>query len=132
MNNKAIKFWAELNSTDITKWKLKKIIQNNNHCCCGTPIKTEYHIENQTQNKNKIIGKCCARRLGIKLSWTTKANYLATAKILAKNKWETQFIQSLQDKLPAWGNQLIITTKQKTCLEKITKHTWRGKVWDNQ
>lgn len=127
MNTREKKFWDNLGTKDISRWRLKKIRYEKGFCICGQPIKNCYYITDGYYVK--LIGSHCAKRLGVALSWRTKADYLVSAYLLAKNDFERDVIKSLQDKLPKWGSTLKISEKQKKVLERITKHKWRGFVW---
>lgn len=129
MNKKAKHFWNELIDGDITNWELKQISKGETKCACGTPIKNIYLIENKITFEKKVIGCDCANKLGFKLKWKSKSDYLANAYLMASNSIERQFVRQQQDKLPKWGEQLILSQKQIDWLEKITNKKWKGKAW---
>ena len=129
MNHKAKHFWNNLEDGEIINWQIIKITKGNTYCCCGTPIKNIYIIENQITKKTKIIGCNCAERIGMKLSWKTKADYLGNAYLMTRNKTEQDFIKQQQDRLPKWGESIAMSVKQVAWLEGITSKKWKGKVW---
>ena len=131
MNNKAHHFWNELQDNNITNWEIISIKIGENKCCCGTPIKNIYIIKNKLTNEEKIIGRFCAEKIGLKLSWKTKADYLGNAFLMCRTQKEQEFVRSFQDKLPKWNQSLIISKPQKKWLEDITKHKWKGKTWSD-
>ncbi len=126
-------FWENLGDSDVTKWEIVNIEEKTSgmRCCCNQPIQAIYELRHIVSGDIKIIGRCCARRLSMGVSWRTKADYLANAMLMSNEKWESDMIKRLQDKLPMWGSKLIISNKQKAQLERITNHKWRGKVWEN-
>jgi hypothetical protein len=129
MNNKAKHFWDQLEDGEIINWEIIKIERGKANCCCGTPIKNIYIIQNKITKKTKLIGCQCANRIGIKLSWKTKADYLGNAFLMARNQKEKDFIKQQQDRLPKWGESIIMSVAQVKWLEGITKKKWKGKVW---
>lgn len=130
-NTREKKFWEQLGDRDVTNWKIESIYPNPGgaRCCCNQPIKEVYLVRHKDTRVEKIVGKCCARRLGLYMKWRTKADYLANAMLLAKQDWEKDMIKQLQNKLPKWGSRLKISYKQMMQLERITKHNWRGTLW---
>lgn len=130
MNKKAKHFWNNLEDGDITNWELIQINQGTAFCCCGTPIKKIYVLQNKLNKKTKLIGKDCAAKLGIKLTWKTTADYLANAYLMAKNETEKLFVRQQQDRLPSWKENICFTEKQVAWLEKITNHKYKGRIWE--
>ena len=130
-NTREAKFWERLGDTDVTNWDIEKIYKSEGYerCCCGQPIKIVYVISHAQVNEIKTVGNCCAKRLGLKLCWQTKADYLANAMLFAKQDWERDMIKQLQNKLPMWGSGLRISYKQIVQLERMTGHKWRGAIW---
>lgn len=129
MNKKAKHFWNTLEDGDITNWNLISIYKGKDFCCCGTPIKNIFVLKNKNSNKIKLIGKDCAEKLGIKLTWKTTADYLANAYLMAKNQTEKDFVRQQQDRLPAWKESTCFSLKQVAWLEKITNHKFKGKIY---
>jgi hypothetical protein len=129
MNSKAKHFWNSLEDGEIINWRLVKILEGNDKCCCGTNIKYIYFIENIEDKRIKKIGSSCANRLGIKLSWKNIPDYLGNAYLMARNEKEKAFVRGFQDKLPAYGNLLKVSTRQKKWVEDITKKKWKWGIW---
>lgn len=131
-NTRAGKFWENLGDSNLKNWKLFRVgFGLKGRCICGQPIKHLFFIRNLRTGVEKILGSCCVRRLGIRMRWRSKADYLANAYLLARNDWERRFVMSVQDKLPKYGGRLIISRKQKAILERITNRRWRWKTWED-
>jgi hypothetical protein len=129
MNKKAKHFWNTLEDGDITNWTLIQIYKGTNYCCCGTPIKNIFVLQNEKTKQTKLIGKDCAAKLGIKLKWKTTADYLANAYLMATNQQEKDFVRQQQNRLPTWKEATCFSVKQVAWLEKITNQKFKGKVW---
>jgi hypothetical protein len=129
MNTKAVHFWNSLVDGDISNWELISIKKYKNKCCCGTNILWNLELQHKTTKDIKIIGRNCGAKLGIKLEWKTKGDYLANAYLMARNNVEKSFIRKKQDMLPKWDQSLKISVKEKQWLETITSKKWKGKTW---
>jgi len=136
---KQVRWWrvlAELSSCKdercLAEWKLVRVFRSvkGQRCICGTPIKLVYVISNVGNGAAAFIGSCCARRLGVALSFKSKSDYLNSALFFAKNEWERRFIQSFLDRLPRYGGRLLVTRRQADVLGRITGVRWRWRVWD--
>lgn len=121
---------AEKKTRCLVQWKLKKVIRLEGKCICGQRIKSRYYIRNVSNGNVLVVGKCCARRLGIALHYRSKADYLNSALMFAKNEWEVSFVRSLLDRCVKWGRKLIISNRQAAILERITGKKWRYKTWE--
>jgi hypothetical protein len=130
MNTRSPKFWKELGTKDISEVALSRVIHMDSRCICGSHIKLCYVI--RAPAGTKIIGKCCARRLGVALRWATKSDYLLNAYLLSRTPWEQMFVNSLQDKVATWGSKTKVSEKQANILNSILSplnKQWRW-VWE--
>lgn len=103
-------------------------------CVCGQHLKVgwkAYYVYNVKTKETLIIGSCCVKKFNPR-KWNSKKAYLYNAYDLARNDKEKEFVTSLINKLPKWGSGLIISEKQASWLESITKKKWEWKIWQSQ
>jgi hypothetical protein len=97
-------------------------------CVCGTKIQRVFTVYNPRTNSTLEIGSCCIKRFNPR-KWNSKKDYLYNARDLAKTDGAKQFTQDLINRLSKWGSSLIISRKQASWLEFITKHPWKWRIW---
>jgi len=100
-------------------------------CVCGQHLKVgwkAYYVYNIKTKKTLVIGSCCVKKFNPR-KWNSKKAYLYNAYDLARNDTERAFVMSLINKLTKWGSDLIISPKQASWLERITKKKWDWKIW---
>jgi hypothetical protein len=113
----------------LADWEIVSIQETGGHCLCGAAIKWAVTIRHYQSGELRMIGRNCAKKFGFRWSFTTKADYLTTAALMARTDRERDFIKSIQNRLPQWGDNLTISTLQAKWLLDITKHHWRWRLW---
>jgi hypothetical protein len=109
----------------------EELLGKEEDCACGQHLKIgwkAYYAYNPKTKKTLTIGSCCIKKFNPR-RWNSKKAYLYNAHDLARNDLERTFVMSLINKLTKWGSGLIISPKQASWLESITKQKWKWKVW---
>ena len=100
-------------------------------CVCGQHLKPgwkAYYVYNNKTKETLVIGSCCVKKFNPR-KWNGKKAYLYNAYDLARNDEEKEFVMSLINRLTKWGSDLIVSKKQASWLESITKKKWEWKIW---
>lgn len=106
---------------------------NDEDCACGQHLKVgwkAYYVYNTKTKETLIIGSCCVNKFNPR-KWNSKKAYLYNAHDLARDDREREFVMSLINKLAKWGSGLIVSKKQASWLENITKKKWEWKIWES-
>lgn len=100
-------------------------------CLCGKrDLVQVYTLKNKFNGNLVVVGSCCVRRWQIAVpGWRGKRNYLLMALLMVRNDREREFVKGLLNKCIKYERGVILTQKQKSWLESITGHVWRGRLW---